>query len=59
MGWDGRFEGHLCEDGLGQAGAIEEGDDLLAADPVAAVQIRATEVGVEGSIAPRAEGEGR
>jgi len=42
--------GHLCEDGLRQAGALEEGNDLLAADPVDAVQIRAVEVGVDGHL---------
>ena len=42
--------GHLCEDGLRQAGALEEGNDLLVADPVDAVQIRAAEVGVDGRL---------
>lgn len=49
-GGEGRSEGHLCEDGLGQAGALEEGDGLLAADPAVAVQIRGAEVGVEGRL---------
>jgi hypothetical protein len=43
-------EGHLCEDGLGQAEALEEGDDLMAADPVDAVQICTVEVGVDGRL---------
>ena len=47
---EGRSEGHLRQDGLREAGALEEGDGLLAADPAVAVQIRGAEVGVEGRL---------
>jgi hypothetical protein len=42
-----RSGGYLGQDGLREAGALEEGDRLLAADPAVAVQIRRAEVGVE------------
>lgn len=49
MDWAAGFRGaHLGEDLLRQAGALEEGDGLLAADAAVLVQVGAAEVGLEG-----------